>query len=102
MGLILGLGVLLLFLAVCVAGIIFAVKRWGLRRVCVYASYGIAARLLLGAISADDIGEKFPRIAAGVVLLLWPHMLEHRAKEKEAIRQREDTSAQDDSEYRAR
>jgi hypothetical protein len=89
MGLIIGLSVLVLFLAACAWGVLFAIKRRGLRQVSVYASYAIGVRLLLGAFHSDEIGGQVLHVIAGVILLLWPYVLEHRAKEKELMRREE-------------
>lgn len=87
------LGVLLLFLAACVAAVVFAVRRHGLERVLIYVVAVIVIRVLIQS-AAHNIGtfeeDIVPLLGAAAIVWAWPRIVANRALDKASADEHEE------------
>jgi hypothetical protein len=89
MGLVVALGILLLFFGAGVAVVIFAVRRYGWKSALRYGLLSILFRILINAPlhrRGEAIKTLIPLMAAGVFLWVLPNILKRRAWENEQDR----------------
>jgi hypothetical protein len=80
------IAVALVFIGACIAGVVFAVRRYGWKPVYTYALSAIVIRILI-SFSGNHLteGEKIlvPAVGAFLILRLWPHVIKQKMREDE-------------------
>jgi hypothetical protein len=77
---------LFVFLGLCIAAVVFAIKRDGWKPTLRYLFFAILIRVLMH-FSTQHIGEGgqiiIPLLGAGLIAWLWPHIVKQRMREND-------------------
>jgi hypothetical protein len=97
MNLAIAVGISLLFFGLCIAGIIFVVKRYGGKPAVGYIASAIVIRILIRAFD-DHVGEGeadgVALVVPFVILRLWPYVIAQKMRERVLMQHREQEEAE--------